>query len=183
MVVPEASRDFEIPEGVSLDLIGRTLTVNGPKGSLTREFPDKDVAIDISDDTLTIKTHFPAKKKVALLGMYGGRIRNMLRGVTTGFRARLKIVSSHFPITLEVRDEQVLINNFLGERHPRKARIHEGAEVSVEGEFVSVVGIDKDAVAQTAANIEQGTVIRGRDRRIFQDGIYLVEKTHLMEEL
>ncbi len=182
MVTPEASKDFEIPEEVEVSREGRTLTVSGPKGSLTREFPDRDILLEVENDLLTVKTHFPSKKKVALFGMYSGRVRNMMQGVTKGFTSRLKIISSHFPISVEVRDEGVLVKNFLGERHPRHARIHRGSQVSVDGEFISVTGNDKDAVAQTAANIEQATIIRGRDRRIFQDGIYLVEKTHLTEE-
>ena len=49
-------------------------------------------------------------------------------------------------------------------------------KVSVKGEDVTITGINKEHVGQTMANIEQATKIKGRDPRIFQDGIYLVDK-------
>ena len=69
------------------------------------------------------------------------------------------------------------IDNFLGERSPRKAKIiGDDVKVSVKGEDVTITGINKEHVGQTMANIEQATKIKGRDPRIFQDGIYLVDK-------
>jgi len=182
MVIPELSREFQIPDEVETKLEGNQLIIAGPRGTVTRTFTDKDIGLEIHPHRLVLRTEFPSTRKVALFGMYGANIQNMLTGVTRGFQSRLKIVSSHFPITTDVREGEILINNFLGERHPRRAKIYDGVSVSVEGEFVTVTGIDKDRVAQTAANIEQATVIRHRDRRIFQDGIYLVQKASPMEE-
>ena len=73
-------------------------------------------------------------------------------------------------------DDELIINNFLGERKPRSARILPGAKVEIGKDEVSITGIDKEQVGQTMANIEQATKVRGFDIRIFQDGIYLVEK-------
>lgn len=182
MAIPELKREFEIPEGVEAKLEGKSLTVSGPRGTLTTKFTDRNIEVYVHDDRVILLVNFPSTRTVALFGMYAARIRNMIGGVTRGFRSKLKVISSHFPITMGVREGEVLINNFLGERYPRKARIYDGVVVVVEGEFVIVSGMDKDGVAQTAANIEQATVIRKRDRRIFQDGIYLIEKTALMEE-
>lgn len=181
MPMPEVTKEFEIPEDVEVKIEASTITLNGPKGSIQRRLEAKGIQIEEEDGKVVMVTRYPSTRRVAIFGMQAALIRNMIEGVTKGFQSRLKIISSHFPITIEVKEGQVLINNFLGERYPRKATIHEGVEVTVEGEFMGVKGIDKDRVAQTAANIEQATVVRGRDRRIFQDGIYLVEETSAVE--
>ena len=89
----------------------------------------------------------------------------------------MKIVYAHFPMTVKVKGNIVTIDNFLGERSPRVAKIIGDAKVSVKGEDVTITGINKEEVGQTMANIEQATKIKGRDPRIFQDGIYLVDKS------
>jgi large subunit ribosomal protein L6 len=98
----------------------------------------------------------------------------MLAGVTDGFVYKLKINYSHFPIKVSARGNSVFIDNFLGERYPRKARIVGATKVGITKEFVEVSGIDKEAVGQTAANIRSVTKIRNRDCRVFKDGFYLV---------
>ena len=69
-----------------------------------------------------------------------------------------------------------MISNFLGERKPRSAKIMGDSKVEIKGDTVVVSGIDKELVGQTMANIEQATKVRGFDIRVFQDGIYLVDK-------
>jgi large subunit ribosomal protein L6 len=93
----------------------------------------------------------------------------------------MKIVYAHFPMTVKVKGNLINIDNFLGERSPRVAKIMGDVKVSVKGEDVTITGINKEDVGQTMANIEQATKIKRRDPRVFQDGIYLVDKTQ--EEL
>ena len=69
-----------------------------------------------------------------------------------------------------------LIENFLGEQAARKAKIVGATKVQVAGDKVTLTGPDIEAVSATAANIEQGTKIRGFDPRVFQDGIYITSK-------
>ena len=92
------------------------------------------------------------------------------------FKYKLKIVYAHFPITAKVEGKKLLIQNFLGEKSPRVAKIVGDVNVKVEGDEVTVEGINKEEVGQTAINIEQATVVRYRDRRTFQDGIYIFSK-------
>ena len=101
----------------------------------------------------------------------------MVKGVTDGFTYTLKALYSHFPMTLAVQGNQLIVNNYFGERVPRSANILAGVDVKVQNKTEIVVsGIDKEAVGQTAANIERSTTVKKRDRRVFQDGIYLIEK-------
>jgi large subunit ribosomal protein L6 len=100
----------------------------------------------------------------------------MIHGVSEGIVYKLKMVYSHFPINLKIQGDLIKIENFLGERYPRKAKIPERVEVDIKGQDIEVRGIDKEKVGQTAANIEQATKIKNRDPRVFQDGIYIYEK-------
>ena len=69
-----------------------------------------------------------------------------------------------------------VIDNFIGERHPRTSKIVGSTRIKISGDKVTVTGPDKEETGQTAANIEQATVIKGYDIRVFQDGIYITKK-------
>ncbi|AMQ19035.1 50S ribosomal protein L6 [Thermococcus peptonophilus] len=168
--------EIEIPEGVEVTVEGNTVKVKGPKGELQRELKYPGVQIFTEDGKVVIYKEFPRKKDVAIARTFKAHVNNMIKGVTEGFKYRLKVVYSHFPMTVKVQGDEVVIENFLGEKNPRRARILPGVTVKVKGSEIEVEGIDKEAVGQTAANIEQATRITKWDRRVFQDGIYIVEK-------
>jgi large subunit ribosomal protein L6 len=104
----------------------------------------------------------------------------MALGIDEGFEYRLKAVFSHFPMSLKVDGKQLTINNLFGEKVPRVAKLPwspSEVEVRVENKTDVVVrGADREKVGQTAANIERACIIKKRDRRVFQDGIYIVSK-------
>ena len=100
----------------------------------------------------------------------------MIIGVTNGFEYKMKIVYSHFPVKTTVKGDMFVIENFLGEKHPRRADILGDTKIKVKGDEVILTGHNKENVGQTAANIEQVTKIKGYDPRVFQDGIYIVQK-------
>ncbi|WP_297549309.1 50S ribosomal protein L6 [Thermococcus sp.] len=168
--------EVEIPEGVEVTVEGNTVKVKGPKGELQRELKYPGVKIFTEDGKVVIYKEFPRKKDIAIARTFKAHIANMIKGVTEGFTYRLKVVYSHFPISVKVQGDEVIIENFLGEKAPRRAKILPGVTVKVRGQEIVVEGIDKEAVGQTAANIEQATRITKWDRRVFQDGIYIVEK-------
>jgi large subunit ribosomal protein L6 len=70
----------------------------------------------------------------------------------------------------------VVIENFLGEKSPRKTPVRGDTEVQVDGEELTLTGPDKEAVGQTAADIEQLTRVTDKDTRVFQDGVYITAK-------
>ena len=169
-------KEVEIPEGVEVEIEGVKVKVKGPKGELEREFGVKEVKIEKKENKVVVSSEEARRKKKALVGTIAAHIRNMIKGVTEGFTYKLKIVFSHFPMNVEVKGDEVLIHNFLGERTPRVAKIVGDTKVEVQGNEVIVSSIDIEAAGQTAANIEQACRIVGFDRRRFQDGIYIVEK-------
>jgi large subunit ribosomal protein L6 len=168
--------EVEIPEGVEVTVENNVVKVKGPKGEVERELRYPGVQIFTEDGKVVVFKEFPRKRDIAIARTFKAHIANMIRGVTEGFTYKLKIVYSHFPMTVKVQGDEVVIENFLGEKNPRRAKILPGVTVKVMGSEVIVEGIDKEAVGQTAANIEQATRITKWDRRVFQDGIYIVEK-------
>jgi large subunit ribosomal protein L6 len=103
-------------------------------------------------------------------------IKNMFKGVQNGHTYRLKICSGHFPMSVTVKGNAVEIKNFIGEKVPRTTEICADVHVKIDGDQIVVDGIDKEKVSETAARIEQITRRPGFDPRIFQDGIYIIEK-------
>jgi len=103
-------------------------------------------------------------------------LENLFNGLDKAYTYKLESCNVHFPMTLKLESDKVVINNFLGEKVPREAKILPGVEVKIDGSKITVTSHDREAAGQTAANLEKATKLRGRDRRIFQDGIYIVEK-------
>ncbi len=179
-ILPELTHEVEIPEGVTVTVDHANnenhTVVKGPKGELERRFRYRGVRVDVDGGVVKVHKDLPRREHKAICGTYAAHIRNMIRGVTEGWEYQLKIVYNHFPIKANVQGDTFVIENFLGERFPRKAAIVAGAKVSVKGADVTVEGIDRQAVGQTAANIELATRVKGRDIRVFQDGIYITQK-------
>ena len=88
----------------------------------------------------------------------------------------MQVVFSHFPINVSAKGKEIEINNFTGEKKPRKAEIVGNTKVEIKGKEIILKGINKEEIGQTAANLEKATKIKNRDQRVFQDGIYLTEK-------
>lgn len=168
--------EIPIPEGIEVT-INHEVAVSGSKGDLKRTFKAKNIKISKEDDMIVLEAQFPKKRDKAMLGTIKSHLNNMIIGLTEGFTYKMKIVYAHFPMTVKAEKGKVTIENFLGERHPRTAKILGDTKVQIKGDEVVVSGINKEEVGQTMANIEQATKIKGRDPRVFQDGIYLVEKT------
>jgi large subunit ribosomal protein L6 len=178
----QVSKTIQIPEGVDVTVEGRKVTVKGVKGVLTRDFSHAPVSIKLQGKTLRVWNEWPRKKEAALVGTVCSHIQNMITGVRKGFTYKLKIVFSHFPISVKVKGKTVFIENFTGERSARTAKIMGDAQVKVLSEDVIVQGINLEDVSQTAANIEQATKVKKKDPRVFLDGIYVYERSEGMEE-
>jgi len=176
---------IEIPEDISLNIKDMMVTIEGKKGKITKDFSHvKKVEILYQDNKVTLTSYFPRKSTEAKLGTLRSIIQNAIDGVTKGYTYKMKIAYAHFPITVDIDKNRILIKNFIGERSPRitfKAGTHP-IEIKASKEDVVISGIDKEEVGQTAANIQKTCRIRKKDKRIFQDGIYVFEK-YLGEEL
>ena len=178
----ETVATVEIPEGVNAKLEGRIVTITGEKGELIRDFSHAPINIQLNEKTVTVQASWPRKKEAALVGTVRSHIENMIKGVTKGFTYKMKIVFSHFPITVKIQGKTFTINNFTGERSPRNAKIMGNTNVIINGDDIIIHGIDLEDVSQTAAYIQNSTKIRKKDPRVFLDGIYVYEELEGIQE-
>lgn len=171
-------KDIELPEGVTIILKGKAVTVEGTKGKLTRDFSDFDVELKKTKTKINVKAYFINKKKKANALALVGYIQNMITGVTVGYVYKSKIVYSHFPITVEPDNKKktVAIKNLYGGRKQINVPIvGEETTVRVEKDDVITEGIDKQDVGQTTANMQEACRLRGKRRKdpeTFLDGVW-----------
>lgn len=169
-------RTVEAPEGVTLTLENMKVTVTGPRGTLTRDFNGEPVQLALTKNQMKFSVAFPRRRELAMLGTLAAHVRNMITGVTEGYTYKLTIVYSHFPITVDIKDKEVIIKNLYGQRDPRKAKIFGDAKVKVDGDEIIITGINKEHAGQTSANIQEVCKLRGKfhkDPRRFMDGIWI----------
>lgn len=174
--IAEYKEEISIPDQVELTFDENILTVKGEKGTLTRNFSHPNIKIKIEGNKVIISCKNTRKKQKALIGTFRAHINNMIKGSIKEFEYKMKTVFSHFPIKTSVEGQKFIIQNFLGERSSRKANILDGVSVDIKGDDITVSGIDIEKVGQTVANIERATLVRKRDIRVFQDGVYRTEK-------
>ena len=175
-MVKEIARTIEIPEGISVSFSQDVFTVRGPLGTVERKLWYPGIKIDVREGEVVVDAVSSRKEQKAMVGTFTSHIKNLIKGVNEGFECKMSIVYSHFPMQVKVDGKSFIIGNFLGEKKPRVAKILGETKVKVTGNEVTITGINKEDVGQTAANIEQKTKIRRFDPRVFQDGIYIVQK-------
>jgi len=152
------------------------LTVEGPNGSVRRRLWYPDVSVTVDEDAVVIETDADDAKTNSTVGTFESHVRNMFHGVTEGWEYEMEVFYSHFPMQVRVEDGAVVIENFLGEKAPRRTALHGDTEVEVDEESITLSGPDIEAVGQTAADIEQLTRVPDKDVRVFQDGVYITAK-------
>src|SRR5438093_4412194 len=152
------SKEISVPEDVSLEINSSRVMISGNKGKIEKNLNlPRIIQMEKSDKRVKVFTENERRKNKAIVGTAIARIRNMIEGVQKGFTYRMKVVYSHFPVTLKVEKDKVLIQNFLGERAPRVAKIIGSVQVKVDGQEITLSGIDVDQVGLTAHNLEQAT--------------------------
>jgi large subunit ribosomal protein L6 len=171
-----ARTEIEIPDDVTAEVEHLDLTVEGPEGSVSRRLWYPDVDVSTEDGAVVIEAEAEDAKTNATVGTFESHVENMFHGVTEGWEYRLQVHYSHFPMQVEVEGDEVVIQNFLGEKAPRRAEIRGDTDVAVDGEEVTLSGPSIEDVGQTAADIEQLTRVTDKDTRVFQDGVYIVDK-------
>lgn len=169
-------KELTIPENVNVEIQNKCVKVSGQRGEIKKEFKYFfDIKIEKKDNKIVVMSTSDRKKVRAMVGTMIAHIKNMIKGVTEGYTYKMRVVYSHFPITVKVEGNEVQIQNFLGESVPRSAKIVGNTKVEVKGQDIILTGPSKEDVGQTCGNIEQACRISKYDRRIFQDGIYKVE--------
>ncbi|PHH71483.1 hypothetical protein CDD82_6487 [Ophiocordyceps australis] len=140
---------------------------------------------------ISIEIHHGSRKDVATLRTVRSIIQNMVIGVTKGFKYKMRYVYAHFPINvnLDKNNEtglwEVEIRNFIGEKIVRRVVMQEGVDVEIsktQKDELILLGNSLENVSQSAADIQQICRVRNKDIRKFLDGLYVSEKTNIIED-
>jgi len=169
-------KEIEIPKGIEAEIEENVLRVKGPEGENKRKFSLGRLEFKKEGNKIIVGKDSSTKREKKTMNAIASHIKNMIAGVQSKFEYQLKICFSHFPITVEMKGKEILIKNFLGEKTPRKTHIPEGADVEIQKDIIKVKSTDKELAGQVAANFETITKIRNRDKRVFQDGIFITNK-------
>ncbi|MEM4256960.1 MAG: 50S ribosomal protein L6 [Candidatus Diapherotrites archaeon] len=167
---------IELPQGFKASIEKNVLNISGNNKEISKSFSFSTAKAEVKDDKIVVYQLDKRKKSKAEAGSIASHIKNMIKGIEKGFTYKLEIVYSHFPLNVSVKNGFVEINNLGGAKHPKKAKIVGNTKVEVKGKEIIVSGNNKEDVGQTAANMEVVTRIKGKDKRVFQDGIYIVSR-------
>ncbi len=172
----DIQEEVSIPEGVQISKVGHLIKVNGPKGEVSKKLSGPGIEIKVENNTFQIISKKATKREKKITYSISSHIKNMIKGVTERFVYKLKICPGHFPMNVSMEKEYFTVKNLFGEKTPRKLKISPEVKIKIDGKDVYVEGINKELTSQAAASIETLTKVKDRDRRIFQDGIYIVSK-------
>ncbi len=165
-----------LPDQVKAVIDDISLIIEGPKGAVSRRLLHPAITITVADGKIVLVVKKPSKREKRQLFTYAAHIRNMCRGAVEGHTYKLKICSGHFPMTVTAKGQAVEVKNFFGETIPRRIAIPEGVTIKIEGAVITLESTDKEKAGAAAASLERLTRRTGFDKRIFQDGIYIIEK-------
>jgi large subunit ribosomal protein L6 len=173
----EIFAELDLPVNVKVRMEGNTFIVDGKLGTLRKDITKLPIAIDLKDKKLVIRPPGTRKKDLAVTNTAKSIIQSMIKGVESGFTYKLKVVYAHFPISVKTKGKEIHVENYFGERAPRVSHIvGDTTKVNVIGEDVIVQGPSLEEVSQTAANIEFSTKLKGKDQRVFLDGLYIYSR-------
>ncbi|RYO81068.1 hypothetical protein DL766_004790 [Monosporascus sp. MC13-8B] len=183
---------LEIPEGVKVHIKSRNVTVEGPRGKLSKDL--SHLAVNFSHpkkNVIGVEIHHGSRKDVATLRTVRTHINNLIIGVTKGFKYKMRYVYAHFPINVtidknaETGNQEVEIRNFIGEKLVRRVAMQPGVDVEIskaQKDELIILGNSLENVSQSAADIQQACRVRNKDIRKFLDGMYVSEKTTIVVE-
>jgi len=171
----DLQEEIELPEGVNGEVEGKKIIIK--KGEMINErIFNYNIKIEKSGSKIILSAKKATKREKKQIMSAKAHINNMIKGMGEKFVYKLQICTVHFPVTVTADKGEFIVKNFLGEIKPRKLKLKSGVEVKVEKEIVTIKSENKELAGQTAADIEILTKVKNRDRRIFQDGIFIIQK-------
>jgi large subunit ribosomal protein L6 len=170
------SEKISIPEGITCTIHNKNLTCKKGDKTIVKNIDLPRVTISVNGNELILSSDAGAKKENNLIKSYLAHLRNIFGGLQKDFIYVMEAVNVHFPMTLKLEKNNLLITNFLGEKKPRIVQIHPNVKADIKGQRITLTSHDKEAAGETVSCIERITKVRKKDRRVFQDGIYLIER-------
>jgi large subunit ribosomal protein L6 len=172
----DLERVVEIPEGVEVSISENEFTVKSNGKEVKRVFNLGKISADVKDGKIVLTAKGATRRESKMIGTTWAHLKNMIKGMAEEFVYELEVCNVHFPMNVKKDGDMITIKSFLGETTERHSRILPTANVEIKGSNITVSSHSIEAAGQTAANLEKATRLTGRDRRIFQDGIFITSK-------
>ncbi len=170
----------EIPSGITCKVLGNVVQCSKGGTQTDRVMEIPGLIVEVSGNEIILSSNNTNKKDIAKINSQVAHLRNNFLGLNERFVYELEVCNVHFPMTVKVDGTKFVITNFLGEKVARVANILPGVEVKIEGAKIKIVSADIERAGQTAANIEKASKVTNKDRRIFQDGIFITKKPEVI---
>lgn len=167
---------IEVPKDISFKILEDKVIFSKNEISLDVAYNHVYVSITHEDNKLIITPNNKKKPYLSVSNTIKSNLNNAIKGFSNDFVYKLQVVYSHFPITVKVEGSKILILNYYGEKKPRTVNIPKGVKVEISGREISISGKQKQLAGQVAGNLESIARLKGKDYRVFDDGIYIVEK-------
>ncbi|MEK6872533.1 MAG: 50S ribosomal protein L6 [Nanoarchaeota archaeon] len=169
--------EIEIPKEISVEIRENFLIIRKNDKELKRKLNDL-INFKIEVNKIIISSERDRRIEKRLFGTFSAHIKNMINGLIKGFIYKLQIANVHFPMNVIYNKEnnEIIVKNFLGENKDRIIKSVPEVEIKIDKDIVELKSFDIEKAGQIATNIEKGTKIRNKDRRIYQDGIFIIEK-------
>lgn len=168
---------IEIPSEIHASLHHNEITMKKGDEEVRKKL-NKKIKVEIQGNNIVLSSERATKKEKKIFGSTIAHINNIIQGLSNKFKYKLQVASVHFPVTIthDKDKSELVVKNFLGEKKDRKIKLIRGVDIKINKDIIEVESADIEKAGQTAADIEKGTKVRNRDRRIFQDGIFIIEK-------
>lgn len=174
----DLERAVDIAGGVEVLVDGNEFVVKGNGKELKRKFDIGKIKAEVKDGKVVLVAKGASKREAKMMGTIDAHLKNMIKGVVEDFVYELEVCNVHFPMNVKADGKRIVIKSFLGETTEREARVLDDVKVDIKGNKITVSSCDIEAAGQVAANLEKATRLTGRDRRIFQDGIFITKKPY-----
>lgn len=141
---------IDVPAGVTVTFTDGVVKVKGPKGELSQKIADKNINVEINGAVINVTRSSEAKETKSKHGLYRQLIANMVKGVVEPFTRTLQVSGVGYKVA--VAGSKLTMN--IGFSHPVEVVAPAGITLACpDANTITVTGIDKDLVGQTAANI------------------------------
>jgi large subunit ribosomal protein L6 len=168
---------IELPAGFEATVHNSEVIMKSKGKEIKRQFPESPkIKFEKRDNKISISSKNATKRELKVINSIAAHLKNMIDGLNEEYLYRLEICNVHFPMTVKLDGNKFKIKNFLGEKIDRSCEVLANVKVTIKGNNIEVSSPDIEAAGTTAARIELATKIKNRDRRVFQDGIFIIEK-------
>lgn len=167
---------IKVPDNCSVRIMDKEIFIKNGQEEIAIKFKIAGFKPKMQNGSLILEKKFGNKNDKKLINSLANHILNAINGFEKKYEYQLQICSAHFPMNVKIEKNKLIIKNFFGERKDRILEITPNTLIKINNDIISVISANKELAGQQSAQIENITKITSRDRRVFQDGIWIIKK-------